>query len=43
MPSSEFVQWMAFYLVEYEINSDTSPPLEYDDPEEHAKAIDRLF
>lgn len=43
MPSTEFVEWMAFYLVEHEINTDTVPPLEFDDPEEQSRAIDALF
>lgn len=43
MPSAEFVQWMAFYLVEREINTDTMPPLEFDSAEEQSRAIDALF
>jgi hypothetical protein len=34
---------MAFYQVEYEIQTNTLPALEYDDPAEHSAAIDSLF
>jgi hypothetical protein len=43
MSSPQFVEWMAFYQVEHELATDTLPPLEYEDPDEHSAAIDRLF
>lgn len=43
MTSSQLVDWMAFYQVDYEIQTGTLPPLEYDDPAEHSAAIDALF
>ncbi|WP_263146077.1 hypothetical protein [Pseudomonas sp. RIT-PI-AD] len=43
MDAAEFLEWKAFYQVEYEIRTDTSPPLEYDDPEQQSAAIDSLF
>lgn len=43
MSSPQLVDWMAFYQVEYEIQTNTLPPLEYDDPAEHSAAIDSLF
>ena len=43
MSSPQLVDWMAFCQVEYEIQTDTLPPLEYDDPAEHSAAIDSLF
>jgi len=43
LSSAEFVEWQAFYQVEYEIQTDTLPPLEVEDADEHSAAIDRLF
>ncbi|WP_330114074.1 hypothetical protein SA496_15515 [Pseudomonas sp. JS3066] len=43
MDSPEYVEWMAFYQVEYELLTGTMPPLEFDDPAEHSAAIDALF
>lgn len=43
LSSAEFVEWQAFYQVEYEIQTDTLPPLEIDDPGAHSAAIDLLF
>lgn len=43
MPSAEFVEWMAFYQVEHEIATDTLPPIEIDDANQHSAAIDALF
>lgn len=43
MSASELVEWMAFYQVEHEIQTDTLPPLDFDDPDEHSAAIDALF
>ncbi|WP_157731417.1 hypothetical protein [Azotobacter chroococcum] len=43
LSSAEFVEWQAFYQVEYEIQTDTLPPLEIDDPGAHSAAIDMLF
>jgi hypothetical protein len=43
LSSPLFVEWMAFYQVEHEINSGTLPPLEFDDKSTHSAAIDALF
>lgn len=43
MPAPLFIEWMAFYKVEHEYCTGTTPPLDYDDPEEHSAAIDALF
>ena len=34
---------MAFYQVEYEMQNDLLPPVEYDNPEDQDAAIDSLF
>lgn len=43
MSAPEFVEWMAFYQVEHEYRTDTLPPLDFDDPDQHSAAIDALF
>jgi len=43
MDAAEFVEWQAFYRVEHEIRTDTMPPIEYDDADQHSAAIDSLF
>lgn len=43
MDAAEFLDWMAFYQVEYEIRTDTLPPLEFDDADQQSAAIDSLF
>lgn len=43
MTSSQFVEWMAFYQIEYEERTDTAPPLEFDNPADQDAAIDALF
>lgn len=43
MPAPLFIDWMAFYKVEHEYRTDTAPPVDYDDPEEHSAALDALL
>lgn len=43
MPSTEFVQWMAYYKVRYEQQTDTEPPLEFDNDSEADAALDDLL
>ena len=43
MSAPELVEWMAFFQVEHEIQTDTLPALDFDDPDEHSAAIDALF
>jgi len=43
MTSSQLVDWMAFYQVDFEIQTNTLPPLEFEDAAEHSAAIDALF
>mgnify|MGYP000137265914 FL=1 len=43
MPAPLFVEWLAFYQVEHELRTGTTPPLDYDDPDEHSAAIDQLL
>lgn len=43
MDSPELTEWQAFYQVEWEIRTGNEPPLEFDDPEQQAAAIDAIF
>lgn len=43
MTSPQLVDWMAFYQVEFEIQTNTLPPLEFDNAAEHSAAIDAIF
>ncbi len=43
MPSAEFVRWMAFYVVEFQKETDTEPPQEFDSETAADAALDELL
>jgi hypothetical protein len=43
MPSAEFVRWMAFYIVDFQRETDTEPPQEFDSDSAADAALDDLL